>query len=379
MSNSTIIYTSDFGERVIVRRVFIPAVISKESLLLLCEMLNTNLTLGKKNISSYASGQLSYRCYYYRGGYVLEGRLSQVEAKGLSYAFVDPYQKALAILSDFSDEKIDMDEKTFSLCKERIFAHENLNHMDAIHAMLCLDGSVLTADKEKLLSLTKQEVLKALAEVRNSDVGDMLYFGPKSKKNPFYDLKEFAKPLFSIQNEDTIEYRDYRSYRFVKESRVFVFSLKEELHDYNTYLKTWQALRLYTSALEKKLSESFGSKINFDSGLMDNKTVYIIASVSKGKMDILLPKLDAALSHLPFTEAYEDGQVLYHEDELLKCIYADKAVDCALKLMSLNIDLPEEYLSLKENEKEEVIAVAKGLTLKTSMTLLGAEKKEEIL
>lgn len=379
MKNSNILYTSEFGERVIVKRVFLPGSIDKEALMLLCEMLNTKLSLDKKSISQYASGQLLYSCDSYRNGFVLQGTLFQVEAKGLSYVLVDPYQKALSILSDLSEERIEMDEKTFSLCKERVFSHESLDNMDWIHSMLRLDGAPLTADKEKVLSLTKQEVKKVLSLAKESNVGDWLYIGPKGKKEPFYDLKGFESPLSSVIDDAEVEYREYHSYCFVKETKVYVFRLPKEVTSYDEYLTVTLALKLYMVALEQKLSESFGSKISFESGFIDRKNVYVSATVAKGKMAILLPKLETVFSALSFENAYEDGLVLYRESELLKCIYVDNAVKQAEKLMDLGIALPDSYLSLVEVDKDCAIETAKSLELVSSMTLLGAEKKEEIL
>ena len=369
MKNSIVLFTGNYGSRIVVRRRFIESTSQAESLLLLAEMLNYKSNSSKKNVSSYASGELSYRAYNYKGGYVLESVLSQAQVQGLSYVMKNPYKNASLIQEDLSDERIDMDERAFALCKERLAVKvSSLNKDCFIETMEAIkaDYSPLNISLGVLKSKTIDEVKTLLKIVRESITGDSLFVGAKGKNEPLIDYKEFANSLHSLKYSQQRESLKINS-SSENEGMLFTLSLGKNISSENDYYLTLSSLSLIKSSLLADLKAKFGSPVTIRTGILSENEAYLYLEVKEGKLSILKDKVtlkEGEKINLDFKSSFSSSLVEYHEKQLKKCIYQSEAIKDLLCYLDFGFDIEGDYIDVKEFDEKDVIANTEDVLVK---------------
>ena len=141
----------------------------------------------KKGYARLAGGELSYKLYSYRSGYVLETSLFQTKAKGLSYIFKNPYKAGLEMIAHFDKDNLLTDEKSFAVTKERLVSKKNFTSsaLSSLLGNIHADYSSPVFDEKKVKDVKIEEVLSLLDAFLNSDTGDYFYLGEEEKKDPF--------------------------------------------------------------------------------------------------------------------------------------------------------------------------------------------------
>jgi hypothetical protein len=208
MAKKAMWMTDSYAQRAYVRRVYLDRLsTTPEKIQLLTGLLNRGLRIeAKKPLASLAGATLSFAAYSYGDGYVLEERMTQQEANGFSYLFTNPYQKALTLFRDVFETGFVPNEKTFALVKEDLISREEALQADSLKASLSaleVPYSFPEISFPLVRSMTLDDELVTLKDIRRSTRGDVLYLGKEQHKDPFRSFALANQELSSLpQNYD---------------------------------------------------------------------------------------------------------------------------------------------------------------------------------
>ncbi len=294
MANKTTFFTTEYGERVLLRRVFLASSLDREAIVLYTQLLNDFPAYHvKKSLSQLAGASLSFRCYCYQDGYVLEGRISQSQSSALHYLFSNPYKDGENILNDVFSLGYIKGEKNIAVCKERLSANNFVDLRSSLAVgkmMISATYAPVCYDEKKLKSITETDLDKVAKEVASLSLGDAFYFGAKDKAplafTPEYHEGLLLKQASFATNDIKLDYLD-------DETAMFVFShTKIESMDEKVVLEAaFSGLIAYIKDyLEKKVFIDY--QLNFS--IIDNEHTILSITTFKGR-------LDSILNHLPLT------------------------------------------------------------------------------
>lgn len=351
-----VLFTDAFNERILLKRTYIDKSYSKESVVLLCELLNQSLFEKRKELSSNSLANIKYSIYNYRNGYVLDALLSMAEVKNVSYIFKNPYNSAFKILDDFSSDIILNDEKSLAIAKESIiskyFNSLNYKTLDKVNSFKNIDFSTIIIDKRKLQNVLIEDVNNALIGFRDSEIGDYIYIGTKTKNDPFME-QSFKNNLVSLQESDILK----EDLLLASEKEGMYINLDlSNVTNYETYLKNRNALFALENYLESKLSKIFGSKVYFTSDIISSNRAYIYLEVNKGRINILKEQVLSLMNNKFDLEEnmFNESLIKFNKMQIEKSIYSSIAVDMYKKLISFNINDINDYFTLKTFSFEDI-------------------------
>lgn len=346
MSHKTTFFTNEYGERVIIRRVFLNRTCSAEALVLFTQLLNDFPQYSlKKPLSKLAGATLRFTSYYYHDGYVLEGRLSQSQASSLKYLFSNPYKEGEKILNDVFSLGFIHSEKNIAVCKERILAENYIRLRSSLTVgkmMISSSYAPICFDEKKLKSVTPDDLSHISSQVSSLNKGDLFYFGA-SEPEPLslcsdyqdgLDLKE--SPLAT--NVVMKDYLDDESIMFVFE-HAMIENRDEKLIQETvfagliTYLKKYLAKKVYIDyQMDFTLLDSTHTLFSITTlkGRLDSIVNHISLKVGENLPFDLTPCYDAAICDNKMKEISlkMSFSKLIHEEMIAKDLsLQDKGVD----------------------------------------------------
>lgn len=260
MIKNDYLYTEDYSQRLIIRRVFLDRLsMTGEKLLLLCYLMNEGQkATAKKSLANLSGGYLRFRCYSYAGGYVFEGRLYQSEAKGLHYFLSNPYKKASLLFNEIFETGFTENEKVLALCKDRLleeYRHHNEDSLSSSLSELDLIYTFPEINVNLVHSMTIDDERLAFRAVKEATCGQYLYIGKsRNGKDPLAEQKAYTTDFSNLPYNYDVSSRDLYSTSFLNETLTFLLShdALESEKDYQNLLAGFESLRLALVAYMKK-------------------------------------------------------------------------------------------------------------------------------
>lgn len=291
MASKTTLFTSEYGERVLVRRVFLSPELSKEAIVLYTQLLNDFPMYSlKKSLSQLAGASLKFSSYFYEDGYVLEGRLSQSQSSALHYLFSNPYKDGEQILNDVFSLGYEKGEKNIAVSKERILANSYVSLRSSLSVgkmMISASYAPLCFDEKKIKSVTEADLDKVAKAASALNRGDAFYFGAmdKSALSLTADYQQnlvLSKASFTT-NEIKLDYLD-------DETAMFIFEhTKVESKQEKTVLET--AFAGMISYLKDYLKKKVFIDYEMEYAMLDDSHTMLSITTFKGRLDSILHQL----------------------------------------------------------------------------------------
>ena len=351
------LFTPDMGEKIFVRRFYFDQSVSKEALLTLKELLSScPLTSSKKELSRLKGGKMSFSCYAYGKGYVLEGRLSLVENKNvaLTYLFVHPEKEALSIFADAFSLGFQREEKEVSLAKERVKRNVTQGSLQELEQEISLPFSPLKVDKEKLDAITLKDVESLFVKLKENKMGDTLYLGREEKEEILSLLPSFEEELPIISEGNLIP-----SLSSSDETLALYFSFKP-LQNEKDYLSVYVSLSSIQMALQEHFSKQVGFDISYETSLLSPSSAVIFLTTKKGKIEMVKDKLPQKIEK----EKYLLDALLEEKVQALKNNMSSSLALLEMeKRISLSIPTNETVLKECDLSKEDVLPLLSSFAL----------------
>lgn len=373
MSVDKIIFTSDYGERIISRRRFIKDV-DGESIEILAELLKISLTRLKSDISLLASASLTYKAYRYKDGYLLEEVLRQPQTSQLKYAFKNPYTAALKVMDDIFHSSFISDEKSLSIAKERaLYKYQELkaDTNRIADSLLNIDFSDIFISPKALISKKIEEILKAKEKVLKSQIGEKIYIGRESK-NPMILKDEIKEDLFSLSDKDISMDGSFSSKKFDGDMKVYLLK-NDEVKDINDYLSLVQCCYALSSQLKKKANAFYGSKVDISFKQVDKEHTLLKVKVDRYKLDQIEDRFDSLLKEKIKIDSKDYSNCLIKATEDIMSLKQnglklyDSLFRSALNTDEIKLDLLKDKVEDEEVIQEKInrLQVIKSCSLKT--------------
>ncbi len=266
MNDRKVLFTEGYGQRVIIRRVYLRREDTYfEKLALLAQLLNiSHCYQDKKLLESYAGGKLTFLAYSFASGYVLEGRLSQAQNKSLNFVFSDPYKKGLAIFNDVFELGFKKEEKDFETAKARVLDVANLYGKDSssyLEGELNLPHRFPLLDEKLLHDLTMDDESLLLETIKKANCGTYVFLGQEPKKDIFAMLPQYDTDFSSLNSSYAVTSESVVSSNFVNEDIGFVYSF-DSIKDSKTILTVQIVLKALEAAIKDYLVEHFNLQVN---------------------------------------------------------------------------------------------------------------------
>lgn len=368
MAKKAMWMTDNYAQRAYVRRVYLDRLsTTPEKIQLLAGLLNRGLRIeAKKPLASLAGATLSFATYSYGDGYVLEERMTQQEANGFSYLFTNPYQKALTLFRDVFESGFVPNEKTFALVKEDLISHEEALLADSLKAslsMLEVPYSFPEISFPLVRSMTLDDELVTLKDIRRSTRGDLLYLGKEQHKDPFRSFALCNQELSSLPQNYDVAAKDLYSPLFKNDVRSFVLAMAplKSLSDYQTLQATLLAL---DALLKDRMMSNYSVAVTLTYQVISPIKVLVQVSAQKG----LLAQADRFLLSF-FTPPYGDiGETLEKGADLVRLDALDLAGSFPLAIdrlrtmadFALSYD-PNAFLVPAKVTKEAMLSLSQSL------------------
>ncbi len=379
----TILKNESFGQRIVLRRIYVKeGEVKKEALLLLTELLNLSFLSQKKCYSSLAGGTLLYDLVNFRGGYLLTAKLSQSKTQGVSYVFKNPYKIGDELLLHFKKSNLSSDEKTFAVSKERLLGRQHALR-DGFSFLLSeskADYSSVLFDEKIVRDIKIEGVLDAFDKVEASSYQDLLLLGEPLKKEPLLTLDGTEKSPSSLVNDFSLEENNFVLPDCEKEGRLYLLSLKGRIENEKDYLLENQALFLLASALKKRITGYFGSEVRVMTTLLSETKAGLYLECEKGKFPLLLTRLPLSLKEcIDLAEAsasYPESIIGFNKMILSRSIDSSLALSFMERYKDYALPISEECFLKKENPEEEVLSHFHAMKPLSFITL-NATKEEK--
>lgn len=381
----TVLKNESFGQRIVLRRVYLKeGEEKKEALLLLSELLNLSFLSQKKCYASLAGGILQYSLVNFRGGYLLTSILSQSRAQGLSYVFKDPYKIGDELLLHFKKGDLSTDEKSFAVAKERLLGRQHARR-DGFAFLLSsckADYSSVFFDEKVIRDLKIGEVLSAFDAVEHASYQDLFLLGDMLKKEPLFNEAGTEKNPSSLPNAFSFEEKsDFVLPDCEKEGRLYLISLQGKIENEKDYLVSRQALFLLAASLKKRISGYFGSEVRIETTLLSGDSAGLYLECEKGKFPLLLTRLPLVLGEkIALPEAafdYEESIIGLNHMMLSRSIYSQNALSFMERYKDYALPVSEECFLRKENAKEDVLSHLSEMKPISFLTLNATKEKEQ--
>lgn len=291
MQKNVILSSDHYGQRILMRRTYLGKEASPEALMLLSEMLSIAPAQKKKeHISSLAAGEVTFRVENYGEGYLFFGMLSQASSRKLHFLFSDPYKAGRRWFENLYLQGFLESEELLSQAKDHL-----LSHRTSFASHNGFTFATPDFDARKVPSLTMNMLHDTLHAVLSSQKGSLIYLGPKSKDDPFLDLKSFEQPLPSLE-------KGYR--RFDRLDHLLLAFEGKKLSNRKELLCRNAALRTVALALEAYYQNNFAPDLRSSLRLVDPTHSILSFDVIRGDSHFLQSKLPAidSLSLDPFLE-----------------------------------------------------------------------------
>jgi hypothetical protein len=373
------LYTSDYGQRIIVRRVFLKSSdVVFENLYLLAELLNmAPCYTDKKLLSEYADGKATFKAYCYGGGYVFEGRLCQTQNKNLFF-FNNPYKKGISVFNDIFELGFKTDEKGFLAAKERALANYLLVKKDPsknLEGRMEINYAIPNIDEKLFNEVTYDDEKLLLKAIKSSTVGEYLFLGEKSKKDPLALLPKYQDDFSSLTSSYLPSSKSFSSADFSSEALTYLFKIKEIKTSHDI-----EVLKVSSDILFKAISLSFMKSLS-------TKTSYSMHVVNKETMALEIVAEGSRLSEnqsyflndLEKTINTNNADLIssslndYALSQVELTIHSSKAIEKALLLQDLGISFESFFKEpdVKAEEVKESLAGFKEINKLTATILRG--------
>jgi hypothetical protein len=266
MNDNRVLFTEGYGQRVIIKRVYLKREDTDfEKLALLAQLLNLSPCYqDKKLLESYAGGKLTFFAYSFSSGYVLEGRLSQAQNKSLNFIFSDPYKKGLTIFNDVFELGFKKEEKNFETAKARVLDVAHLYNKDSssfLEGTLNLPHCFPILDEKLLHDLTMDDESLLLETIKKSSCGTYIFLGQEPKSDVLALLPQFDTDFSDLNSSYAVTSESVTSGNFVNEDIGFVYSF-DAIKDSKTLLMTQIAFKVLKSATQDYFLEHFNLQVN---------------------------------------------------------------------------------------------------------------------
>ncbi|MFA6829707.1 MAG: hypothetical protein WCR67_03275 [Bacilli bacterium] len=353
------LYTENYAQRAIIRRIFVERIqITNEKIMLLSEVMNyaQQATL-KKPLESYAGARVSFSSYYYGGGFIFEGKLTQSEPEGLSYFLSDPYKKAEEIFDEIYLTGFPMNEKVLAICKDRLLQKYNKLQADSFASVLSelqVNYSFPELNVNLVRSMTLDDLAVGLKIVRSSLKGQYVFIGKKRKKEIIH--QEYEKTLSSLPFDFDVASKDVFSSSFQNECATYILSINE-VKGLKDVSMLFVAFNAFSQALKEKIKKNYNLDVELKVFIISPIKAGITIMVEKGRLLMVEKYLDNLFSLSP--SAIDDYISKSIQDEKLLSVRLASDFDMAIMRMKLIADfaLPyseEEFFNVEEITKEEV-------------------------
>lgn len=342
------IYTDEFKERTLVRRVFLSKDVSKETLSLLVGLMNEFPSIHLKSpLSMLAGANLSFSTYHFADGYVFEGKITQTQSDAFGFLFVNPYKECESALSQAFEKGYVYSEKNIAVIKEKLVLENEILLRSSSMVSDSIFGaykSPLILDDKKLMPIKKEEIDALLDLIRKAKSGDYLYFGKKGK-NEIYFPVSYSSSLPSLYDFTVVKGEKKTKYLDDESVVLHLSAMKmETISDFYLFDAALVCLKdAIGQYLRKKVSIDFDISFSligaadwlFKVTLPKGKACYVndLLSIKDGKLSLNLDfdmcLLKDAVNERMINENMDS--VSYLEDKML-------LADLNLKEGEMNID-----------------------------------------
>lgn len=254
-----IIYTNEFGQRVIIKRtLFENEIATKEKLLLLAKFLN-HYNISKSKLLKLNNASCFFKVYNYGFKICLEGRLLQNENTN---SFLASYhnKKAIKLFTDIYKNGFEKNSPLLETLKKEIIAEFEDRDKDSLSNLLSLlqiPYSKVNVEKDKILNTSMSDIFSILSSLLKQEKNDYLYIGKEK-----IDLEKIDKDHIFIDNIDNVpldyipsESIIYNS-SFLNETMIETYSFNS-ISDYTSFYKVIAALKAISLSIEQALSNLY--------------------------------------------------------------------------------------------------------------------------
>lgn len=285
MPNYTTFEAPDYGERILIRRVFLNKDVSREALVLYTRLLNDFPRItAKKAISSLSGGHLSVKCYSFNEGYIIDARLTQTKHKNLMYLFLNPFKEGESVMQNLFENGYIKNEKNLAVCKERIlFTHQFKETSSSFVGLEKLSTSYheISFDEIKLKEIKEEDLNRLEKEILSSKCGDYILFGRDEEKTfatltPYEKAPSLAKGFNPVDSNISKSVED--------ESLMLVFS-HQEITTTSKKVLLSLVLNGLKMAVEEVLSKRVFVELEFQTRLLDKSHSLLVLTSPKGKIN----------------------------------------------------------------------------------------------
>ena len=341
MPNYTTFEASDYGERILVRRVVLNKDVSREALVLYARLMNDFPNIAsKKPVSSLSGGHLSVKCYAFNDGYIIDARLTQTRHKNLMYLFLNPFKEGENVIQNLFENGYIRNEKNLAVCKERILFSSQFNKTSSSFVGLekiSTPYHEIYFDEIKLKEIKEEDLSRLEKEILASKTGDYILFGADDGKT-FSTLAPYEKEPSLEKGVNLVDFNQTNAVE--DESLMLIFSHKEVT---TTSMKSLLSLVLkgLAMAVEEVLVKRVFVELKIQTRMLDKNHSLLVLTSPKGKIEQIkevLPFVVKGVNTLAidnyFDRVYPESkvqEVLFAMDDI---IYLDSLIankDLALK------------------------------------------------
>lgn len=370
-----IIYTNEFGQRVIIKRtLFENEIAIKEKLLLLAKFLN-HYNISKNKLLKLNNASCFFKVYNYGFKICLEGRLLQNENTN---SFLASYQtkKTIKLFTDIYKKGFEKNSPLLETLKKEIlveFEDRDKDSLSNLLSLLQMPYSKVNLEKDKILNTSMSDIFSILSSLLKQDKNDYLFIEKKK-----IDLERIDKEHFFIDNIDNVPL-DYTpvdtviyNSLFLNETMIETYSFNS-INDYSSLYKVMASLKAISISIEQALSSLYikcHSSINiisknkaFISYKFENDSLYknnnrILSITSTISSSTLTSNLDEAIRNIKLSQISlnSDLSLAIKRALLLKDI---QILDLEM-FDDININKDEVISTLNEVNKLNTFLAMKG-------------------
>jgi len=360
MHMPTELITGNYGQRVVIRRVYVEeSSITPERFFLLPELLSLSLqATEKKPLERYAGANLAFKGYHYGSGYVLEARLTQTDIDGFHF-FFDPYTKAKKILEESFSSGYTESPYLLETAKKRLLFAQEEQKKDAVKCIegeLSALGSTPSLNQTLIKAMTLEEARQAMKAIRESTTGAYCYIGKEQKKKEARIEKAFSSDFRSLPFRMNVSAQDVFD-DFAKEARGYVLEIPAvtNLKDVSTVSVALTALG---KSIQNDLKKNYNLAPEFRFRFLSPIKVLFLLEFAPHQLLMADSYLsDAMVSPLPFSfDSYlEDalGEEKIKEVSLASSL--DKAVDRLLLVQNFGLGFTSSSFFQREIPTREEV------------------------
>lgn len=270
-----IIHTDEFGQRVLIKRIYLSGnSINKERLLLLSYYLN-KYNAFKDKLLKLDNASCYFKIYNYASGIIFESRLYQNEEYSSLFSSFN-FKRALKLFKRIFTLELKDNPALLEHLKEEILANKNNYFNDSyftIQNKLFLPYSKIDIDDTILSHVSFFDLNTELKELTRSENLDVIFIGKKIVKDKIFD-----DPFFSCKKTDNpIDYQLIKELSYNNElineimATAYIFPNITSLDDFNT---TYSALYAIAATYEKLL-KNYSFKCHYSVKIFSSNKAFI--------------------------------------------------------------------------------------------------------